>query len=148
MQYESISRLLYKLEISKNIENMLYEIYSSENDLFIGLVRDNNRVYCFQWINNVTLEEFEASEIIRNKCKSHKSCVIGSGMHIKTNTYYFSDGLSLDLIKESPNEKTKVIKYVHRDDSILSLLSDNPINNEVDKTGYSIDDDTMQELLD
>ncbi len=120
IDFDILQPLELKLVMEKEIEGFAYEIYESEyiNVIYLGIVRKDERVYCMQWINDLTLEEYTWAFGILDVtvCRSYYA----GGLFRNTEYIFFVDGSYMERNSWSPTYDDRKLDVIIHYDSILS----------------------------
>lgn len=103
------------------IDGKTIELYQGKQGGFLALLREDDRVYCAQYVNDASMLSDQSTDIPKN-AYSYTFEMMGSGMYIKSVVAFFTDGQCIMKQYWSPtdDEPSRIVNQ--NDNSILAMV--------------------------
>ena len=109
---------------SRLFEDKTIELYKGKENQFLAVLRNDNDVYCAQYINGITSTEYVTKDLSEDDIYMHEfESPPYMGMYLVTRIGFFIDGAMLfELSGSQPFEPwSKAIEYAEYSECILAL---------------------------
>ena len=122
--YSIIQEAGIKLFQSWPMEDKTVEMYKGKANGYLGILRKDDKVFCAQYLNNAYGCDYSDRAAIPGGVYYYTFETSASGIYVKTEMAFFTDGQVYSRIFRSPNDTKPFSTLLNTDESMLSYCID------------------------